>query len=55
MKKNTDLFGNEIKTKLYKSAAEKELNGYNKALFPERLKRLKFINKHQKKRIFHVW
>lgn len=49
MEKNTDLFGSEIKTKVYKSAAEKELNSYDKALFPERLERLKFIKKHQQK------
>jgi hypothetical protein len=46
MEKNTDLFGNEIERKTYKSAAEKELNGYDIRLFPERLERLKFIKKH---------
>jgi len=49
MEKNTDLFGNEIKKKTYKSATEKELINYDKALFLERLERLKFVKKHNPK------
>ena len=46
MEKDKDLFGNTVKKKTRKSAAEKELTNYDKAMFPERLKRLEFINKY---------
>jgi len=49
MEKNTDLFGNEIKKKTYKSTTEKELISYDKILFPQRFERLKFVKKYNPK------